>query len=87
MHEPWLVHVVVHFCVFIAVVGAAERSGPLDDNCFIAALLLIVQEEMCGPLQKKVFQSLLKCLRALHAKMYIKQTYLMKPAEFLKHSN
>lgn len=53
MQKPWLAHVVVHFCVFIAVIIAAEWSGPLDHNSFTAALLLIVQEEVCGPLQKK----------------------------------
>lgn len=53
MPEAWVAHVVVHFCVFIVVVRAAERSSPLDTNCFAAALLLIVQEEVCGLLQKK----------------------------------
>ena len=53
MQEAWLAHVVVHFCVFIAVVRAAEWSGSLDVNCFAAALLLIVQKEVCGTFAKE----------------------------------
>lgn len=53
VQEHWLAHVVVHSCVLTDTRHRSELLSLLNHNRFTAAVLLVVQEEVCGPSRKK----------------------------------